>query len=452
MELSLSLHSHGGNTKCRAGDVGLALASEGVRVVSASEEFDGPHAVLFNEVNASLFSLLATASRGCHGRVIALAADGDLLSGATPWQILNHGASEILVWDADQTTSAQVAARLRRWHKIDSLVNSELVRRNTVGRSRAWLTCLRRVVETAVYGAGPVLLTGESGTGKELVARLIHALDPRADKGEMVVLDCTTVIPALAGSEFFGHERGAFTGAMTARDGAFALANGGTLFLDEVGELPALLQAQLLRVVQEKTFKRVGGNTWHETSFRLICATNRNLEAEVAQGSFRSDFFHRIVHSRCRLPALRDRDNDVLLLAAHFFAAHRPNEEFLGFDPVVERFLRQRAYPGNVRELKHLVNRICDCHVGEAPISIGDIPPEDLPVGEPALDWPGEAIEALVAKALSLGIGLKEIGRITSEAAIRLALESEGGNLQRAAKLLKVTDRALQMRKAQGAA
>src|SRR5678816_1272096 len=138
------------------------------------------------------------------------------------------------------------------------------------------------------------LIAGESGTGKELVARLIHALDRREPKGPFVVLDCTTVSPELAGSEFFGHERGAFTTAVTAREGAFAMADGGTLFLDEVGELPLTLQAELLRVIQERVYKRVGSNIWKQVNFRLICATNRNLLEEEARGAFRRDFYYRL--------------------------------------------------------------------------------------------------------------------------------------------------------------
>ena len=128
-----------------------------------------------------------------------------------------------------------------------------------------------------------MLVTGESGTGKERVAQLIHELDPRPNKGKLVVLDCSTVVPSLSGSEFFGHEKGAFTGAAAAREGAFELANGGTLFLDEVGELTVALQAELLRVIQEGTFKRVGSNMWRKSTFRLVCATNRDVRGRAGQ-------------------------------------------------------------------------------------------------------------------------------------------------------------------------
>src|SRR5437763_9151048 len=136
-------------------------------------------------------------------------------------------------------------------------------------------------MEAAFFTDAPVLSTGETGTGKELIARLVHSLDARSKKRDLVVVDCTTIVPTLSGSEFFGHERGAFTGAVSTREGAFALADGGTLFLDEVGELPLTLQPRLLRVLQEHTYKRVGGNLWQEAKFRLVCATNRNLETEI---------------------------------------------------------------------------------------------------------------------------------------------------------------------------
>src|SRR5262249_5035658 len=143
----------------------------------------------------------------------------------------------------------------------------------------------------------------------------------------------------LSGSEFFGHERGAFTGAVSQRDGAFALADGGTLFLDEVGELPLPLQAQLLRVVQERTYKRVGGNTWHRTNFRLVCATNRDLLAQVGRGEFRADLYYRIASFVCKLPPLRQRLDDVIPLAEYFLRQMYPNGEPPQLDDAVRAYL-----------------------------------------------------------------------------------------------------------------
>src|SRR5262249_38330331 len=161
------------------------------------------------------------------------------------------GAGDVLTADRP----AEIAARLERWNEVDRMVQSPLVRRNLVGNSPAWIATLREIVEAAAFSDASLLLLGESGTGKEQLSPLVHTLDARLPKGELVILDCTTVVADLSGSEFFGHERGAFTGAAGSREGAFALADGGTLFLDEVGELPPALQAQLLRVVQEGTFK-----------------------------------------------------------------------------------------------------------------------------------------------------------------------------------------------------
>jgi transcriptional regulator with GAF, ATPase, and Fis domain len=220
----------------------------------------------------------------------------------------------VLAWSGPADLARAVALRLERWEQVDRVVNSAVVRDHLVGQGPAWLSLMRQIVEVARFTDASILITGESGTGKELVARLVHTLDPRPDKKDLVVLDCTTVVPELSGSEFFGHERGAFTGAVATREGAFALADGGTLFLDEVGDLPLPLQGQLLRVVQERMYKRIGGNHWHRAEFRLVCATNRDLPHEVERAAFRSDFYYRIANWPCRLPPLCERREDILLL------------------------------------------------------------------------------------------------------------------------------------------
>src|SRR5262249_13711979 len=179
---------------------------------------------------------------------------------------------------------------------------------------------LRGGAEAALRGLVPILLTGESGTGKEVIARLTHEFDRRPSKGGMVTVDCTTINRELSGSELFGHVRGAFTGAHSDREGACALADKGTLFLDEVGELPLPLQAELLRVVQEGKFKAVGSNVWRTTEFRLVAATHRDLEQDVAAGRFRHDLYHRLAGWRLTLPALRQRPEDIPVLAEFFVA------------------------------------------------------------------------------------------------------------------------------------
>jgi transcriptional regulator with GAF, ATPase, and Fis domain len=313
-----------------------------------------------------------------------------------------------------------------------------------------WISLLRQVVEAACFTDASILLTGETGTGKELVAHLIHALSPQRNKRELVLVDCTTIVPELSGSELFGHERGAFTGAVVARDGAFALANGGTLFLDEVGELAPGLQSQLLRVAQEHTFKRVGSNTWHTTDFRLVCATNRDLLHEEAQGRFRRDLYYRIASWTFTLPPLRDRPEDILPLARHFMQELHPGQEPAELDEPVQEYLLTRNYPGNVRDLRNLALRMAYRHIGPGPITVGDIPADERPPAAPDRDsWRHGAFEQSVRQALLYGVGLREIRRVAEDTAIRIAIDEENNNLQRAARRLDVTDRALQMRRAE---
>jgi transcriptional regulator with GAF, ATPase, and Fis domain len=294
-----------------------------------------------------------------------------------------------------------------------------------------------------------ILITGETGTGKELIAGLIHELDGRSEKGRLVIVDCTTLTPELAGSELFGHERGAFTGALNARDGAFALADGGTLFLDEIGELPLLLQTKLLRAIQERTYKRVGSNTWQATRFRLVCATNRNLETDVAQGLFRSDLYYRIAGWTFSVPPLRERREDILPLARHFLTEFEPQQSPPVIDDAVCDYLLTREYPGNVRDLRRVVFRLAHRHAGPGPITVGDIPESDRPQAVlPREIWMDKRFDCTIREAVDLGIGLKELSQMVAESAIRTALKKEHGNLQRAASRLGVTDRALQMRRA----
>jgi transcriptional regulator with GAF, ATPase, and Fis domain len=364
------------------------------------------------------------------------------------WQLLGAGARDVLWWRALPDCAEQIAARFARWDLIRRTADSPRVRNALVGDSPCWRSLVRNVVEVAAFTQAPVLITGESGTGKELIARLIHDLDGRESKSNLVVVDCTTLSPELTGSELFGHERGAFTGALNARDGAFALANLGTLFLDELGELPLALQAQLLRVVQEGKYKRVGSNAWLHTNFRLVCATNRDLEAEVAKGTFRSDLYYRIAGWTCRPPPLRERRDDVLELARHFVRELR-GPAAPEFDESVREYLQSREYPGNVRDLRRIVTRLCHRHAGPGPITLGDIPEEDRPRECPqAPQWPDEHFDTAIGRAVRLGVGLREIGRAATDAAIRLAIEQEEGNLRRAASRLQVTDRALQLRRA----
>lgn len=423
-----------------------ALQRGGVTVVGDENGTVPVRIVLLGKESALEF--LSSAVEGQF--VIAVVPRRDELSAGRIWRLLQAGFSEVLVWKEMQAPVEILLARLRRYTEIERLLASPLIQNHLIGSSSVWRRALRQIVEMGHFTDASMLITGESGTGKELVAGLIHTLDGRPEKGRLVILDCTTVVPQLAGSEFFGHERGAFTSAVAAREGAFALADKGTLFLDEVGELPPCLQAELLRVVQEHTYKRIGGNDWKRTEFRLICATNRDLKAEEARGNFRLDFYHRIATATVNLPALRERREDILPLAIHFLASVSVELAENGFDPAVEEFLLTRDYPGNVRELRQLVLRIAKRHVGPGPITVGDIPEDDrgAVIRMTECDWTQGELEIAVRRALAKGVRLPELKEKTAEVAIEIALRDAQGHVQRAAIKLGVTDRALQMRRA----
>lgn len=409
-----------------------------------------PGIVVLDEVSAEVCQSVRELSRNGTGRVLVLACDERALEKGGVWRVLQAGASDVLLWDDLPDPAAVIAARLQRWRMVDALVESPPVKNNLVGESRVWKSVLRRIVEVATFTDSAILLMGETGTGKELAARLVHTLDPQRREHDLVILDCTTVVPDLSGSELFGHERGAFTGAVKAREGAFASADHGTLFLDEVGELPLELQVQLLRVLQEKTYKRIGSDVWRTTDFRLVCATNRDLLSEVEHGRFRRDLYYRIASWTIKLPPLRERIQDVILLVKHFMKQAHPGVESPELDSRVSEYFLTRAFPGNVRDLRNLVFRIMSRHVGPGPITVGDIPSDERPsIGTDAGSGCGKNLEQVIRRALESGVGWKELNRTIKETAFRIAVDDEDGSLQRAAQKLDVTDRTLQMWRAE---
>jgi transcriptional regulator with GAF, ATPase, and Fis domain len=426
------------------------LSNNGVATRSLDINAPSDEGILcFSSINDDLYELVREVSHNREKRVLAVPFAGAQLDSAQAWLLRRAGASDVFLWSSASEMAGRVKARFDRWRAVDELLQSPTIQRNLIGRSPAWRSALRQIVEVARFTNAAVLLIGESGTGKELVGRLVHELDPQASDSDLVIVDCTTIAPELSGSEFFGHERGAFTGAVGTRDGAFAEAHGGTLFLDEVGELPLALQAQLLRVVQEGTYKRIGSNTWQRSQFRLVSATNRDLLQSIEKGHFRHDLYHRIGGWIFRVPSLRERREDILPLAHHFLRTFLPEISVGDFDLPVREYLLNRPYPGNVRDLRQLVARISSRHVGPGPITIGDLPDDENPACAPAREnWRVPEFERSIAQALSLGVGLKEISQAAADAATRIAVQEENGNLREAARKLGVTDRALQMRRA----
>jgi len=229
--------------------------------------------------------------------------------------------------------------------------------RGVIGNSRPWLDTLQQVQMVAPTDA-PVLLTGETGTGKERIARAIHDLSARA-RQPFIAVNCSALSGNLAESELFGHEKGAFTGAISRRRGRFELANKGTLFLDEVGDLPPDIQPKLLRILQEQTFERVGGEVSLKTDVRIICATNKDLLRAVKQGTFREDLYYRLNVFPLHLPPLRERCDDVILLANFFLKEleKKLNRKALFLTPEAAEYLKSYSWPGNVRELQNTLER-----------------------------------------------------------------------------------------------
>ena len=410
--------------------------------------------LLLGDVNAEVRHFIQEASQNGLRRLLVVYTAQAALPPDEAHDLLQAGAADVLIWKDLPDPPAAISARLKRWASVEEVVESPLVKNNLVGESRAWKALLRQIVEIASFtpeqspaqARAPVLLIGETGTGKELVARLIHSLDPLRSQHELMVVDCTTIVPDLSGSELFGHERGAFTGAVNARDGALAMANHGTLFLDEVGELTLNLQVQLLRSLQEQTYKRVGSDQWRKTDFRLVAATNRDLSLEEAQGRFRRDLYYRLSTWTFRLPPLRERTGDILHLTRHFMRQDNDGREPPEIDGLVQKYLVQRAYPGNVRELKNLTARMLTRYVGPGPLTIGDLPLEErVQYLKQVPSHTDCNLETSVRQALEQGADLSTLIERVKYAAYSIALEEAGSSKQRAAARLGVSDRTLQM-------
>jgi len=296
-----------------------------------------------------------------------------------------------------------------------------------LGRSGAMEKVLDRVRQVADSKAS-VLLEGESGTGKELVARAVHGLSPRR-AGPFVAVHCAALSPQLLESELFGHEKGSFTGATERRVGRFEQANGGTIFLDEIGEIDAATQVKLLRVLGERSLERVGGNRLIEVDVRLIAATHRSLEQLVREGKFREDLYFRIRVVQIQLPPLRDRPEDIPLLAEAFRQEYgkENGKEGVTFDSESMGLLMKYGWPGNVRELRTAVEHGVVLSRGNV------IHPDDLP----SAVWKRQGVVPL--KKGVQPPRLEDVER----GAIEAALEKSGENITEAAKALGISRRTL---------
>ena len=297
-----------------------------------------------------------------------------------------------------------------------------------IGRSAGIVEVLS-LVDRVARSSCTVLVTGESGTGKEVVVTALHEASPRAG-APLVTVNCGAIPEQLLESELFGHARGAFTGAHAARLGRVAAAEGGTLFLDEVGELPLALQVKLLRLLQQREYSPVGDNRMLKCDIRIVAATNKDLGKEVAAGRFREDLFYRLNVIHIELPALRDRADDVEILAEHFLtlcAERAGRTDLTGLSADALDALRTYDWPGNIRALENAIERAVLLAPGPE-LTVADLPPQILTASR------GKAPATLPA----LGIDFRAAVEEFENQLILGALERTGWNKQRAAQLLKV--------------
>jgi transcriptional regulator with GAF, ATPase, and Fis domain len=273
----------------------------------------------------------------------------------------NDGVAFVLDLSRQKHAEAEIRALKDQLYRENLALRDEIDRalmfEEIVGSSKPLKTVLSRIAKVAPTDS-TVFITGETGTGKELIARAVHKRSQRAGRA-FVSVNCAALSPTLISSELFGHEKGSFTGATHRRLGRFEQANGGTIFLDEVGELPQDTQVALLRVLQEREFERVGGSQTIRVDVRVITATNRDLTAAVANGSFRQDLFYRLNVFPIEVPPLRDRTEDILMLVEYFVRRYgrRAGKNFRSIDKKTLDLLRNYDWPGNIRELQNVIER-----------------------------------------------------------------------------------------------
>jgi len=349
----------------------------------------------------------------------------------TAIEAMRAGAYDYVEKPFDNTELKSLVGRaldVTRLSRENRYLRAELASRYAFDSIVAESSALREVfdlVRRAARSPSTVLVSGESGTGKELVARAVHYHSDRVGQPFLAV-NCKAFAPGVLESELFGHEKGAFTGALHARPGIFERADGGTLFLDEVGECEPDCQAKLLRVLQERTFHRVGGSEERRTDVRVVAASNRNLREEVAAGTFREDLYFRLAVIPIHIPPLRERAEDVLPLARHFLHAwnERMQREVAGWSPEVEAYLLRHSWPGNVRELENALERGVVLARGDR-IELDDLLVEPDSGASTAPGDASEALQTFLDRAAEERIrsALADTGGVRVEAARRLGID-----------------------------
>jgi two-component system nitrogen regulation response regulator GlnG len=422
-----------------------ALSREGIAFNSFSSAQDALDAlagdspeVLVSDIRmpgrSGLELLQAVKQRHPAVPVIVMTAYSDLDSAVAAFQ---GGAYEYLPKPFDIDQAVDLIRRALEESRRESQGVEPVAETEILGQAPAMQEVFRAVGRLSQSSA-TVLITGESGTGKELVARALHRHSARASR-PFIAINTAAMPKDLLESELFGHERGSFTGAQQQRRGRFEQAEGGTLFLDEIGDMPAELQTRLLRVLSDGSFYRVGGHQQMKVNVRVIAATHQNLEQRVREGAFREDLFHRLNVIRLRLPSLRERSEDIPLLARHFLAssARQLGVESKRLSDDALAYLSRLEFPGNVRQLENLCHWLTVMAPGQV-IDVGDLPPEFRDQSAVAAsDWLS-ALEQEAERRLARGESgiLEALGRQFERALIVKALARTGGRRIEAANLL----------------
>ena len=381
--------------------------------------------------------------------VIVMTAFGSIQDAVTA---MKEGAMDFLAKPVDPDHLLLLVERAmvqRRMATEYFLLKEELAERRGAPRIIGEDAQLRQVsqqLHRAAATDATVLLEGESGTGKELFARALHALSPRAD-GPFVAINCAAIPETLLETELFGHEKGAFTGAAARKPGRFELAHRGTLFLDEIGDLPLALQAKILRALEEKRFERVGGTQSLHVDVRVVAATNRNLKARVADRQFREDLYFRLSVFPIQIPPLRERSDDVLILARHFVEkfCRDLNKPPLALSPSAIDDLKTYPWPGNVRELQNCIERaviLCEgdtIHARHLNLSFRQ-PPGGA--GQEPASSPWDAIDL----SGTMGEALRRVAAEAERRKLALALREAGGDKAKAASALQINYKSLMQR------
>ena len=425
-----------------------ALIAEGYKVVTAETGRKGLDLFRDNQTDILITDLKLpdmdgiqilkeVKTRNPEAQVIVITAYGSVDSAVTA---MKEGASDYLTKPFSMDELLLIAKRLVRIKQLEEenlLLRKKVEERygleGLVGKSPQMLK-IYDLIETVSQTDTTVLINGESGTGKELVANAIHLRSLRKN-GPFIKVNCAALPETLLESELFGHEKGAFTGAIKQRKGRFEMADGGTLFLDEIGDISPVVQVRLLRVLQERQFERVGGNETLSVDVRLICATQRDLKEEIRKGSFREDLYYRLNVVPMHLPPLRERREDILLLSDHFMNkfSQKMGKEITGLSEEAKTILLKYTFPGNIRELENILERAIALIKGKI-IQAYDLPEEVCGQTSPVRDV-CEKIRG--SKPLASAVSLFEKEYIQS------VLEKTKGKKGQAAEILGISRKTL---------